>query len=73
MKHRYHDFVHPDRGKCEMLGSVARKVIKSGGILLTKVFEGLVGAVRVWMEPCRPADDHGRGTGYGMQGERRTE
>lgn len=52
MSHRhYREFVHPDRGKCEVLGTIARKTIQTCGILLDKAAEGVIGAVRVWIGP----------------------
>ena len=50
MKHRHRDYyIHPDRGKWAVLGAVTRKVIRSCSILLGKVAEGVIGAVRVWL------------------------
>lgn len=46
MTHR-HRFIHPDRGKRTVLGTVVRKLIRAGGIFLTKVAEGALGAGRV--------------------------
>ena len=52
MKHRDY-YIHPDRGKWAVLGAVTRKVIRSCSILLGKVAEGVIGAVRVWVQPDR--------------------
>ena len=47
MSHRHRKILHPDRGKRAMLGTALRKVIRAGGIFLTKVAEGALGAGRV--------------------------
>lgn len=57
MKHRHREFDHPE--KRGQIGAVARKLIRSCGIILEKTAEGVSGAVRVWVEPRRP-DDHRR-------------
>ena len=61
MKHRHRDYyIHPDRGKRAVLGRAIRKAIRSCSILLGKVAEGVIGAVRVWLPgregQCEPRD-----------------